>query len=405
MTMCRILFVDDDRNVLSGLQRLLRGMRNEWDMQFVESGAAALAAMAAQPFDVIVSDMRMPGMDGAELLSEVRRRHPGVLRIILSGYSEAESVMRTVGPAHQFLAKPCSDKTLVDVVRRALELQRMVDSAPLRALLAGIRNLPTPSDTYYALMKYIELPQASANGVAEIIGRDMAMTAELLKLTNSAYFTMPSRVTTPLQAVRILGFETLRALVLRIGIFRSFKGLEALGRLMDDLNHDSFRVARIAERIARIEGLDERRIEEAFCAGMLSPIGMLVLLDRLPAKFSRAKGAVATGEDPLDAELAAFGASHLQVGAYLLGVWGFNQAVVEAVAFSGRPGILQGDQFGVPAAVHVARVLAGPSPVYACADAEREVGRMALDFSYLESLGKGDRLATWTAETMGEWKN
>ncbi len=405
MSPCRILFVDDEHNVLSGLQRMLRGMRGEWEMHFVDSGEKALAVLATQPFDVIVSDMRMPGMGGAELLAEVRRRYPGVLRIILSGYSEAESVMRTVGPAHQFLAKPCSDQTLIRVIRRALELRRMVDSAKLRSLLAGIKNLPTPSDTYYALMKYIELPQASANGVAEIIGRDMAMTAELLKLTNSAYFTMPSRVTSPLQAVRILGFETLRALVLRIGIFRSFTGLEAMGRLMDDLNHDSFRVARMAERIARLEGMDVRQVEEAFCAGMLSPIGMLVLLDHLPAKFARAKQAVAHGEDPLDAELAVFGASHLQVGAYLLGFWGFKQAVVEAVAFSGRPSVIQGDQFGVPAAVHVARVLAGPSPAYASADVDREVGRMALDFGYLEGLGKGDRLAAWTAETMNDWKN
>jgi DNA-binding NtrC family response regulator len=101
-----ILFVDDEPNVLQGLQRMLRHMRADWDMRFVDSGHAALDAMENERFDAVVTDMRMPGMDGAELLAEVRRRDSGVVRVILSGYSDAESVMRTVGPAHQFLAKP-----------------------------------------------------------------------------------------------------------------------------------------------------------------------------------------------------------------------------------------------------------------------------------------------------------
>jgi HD-like signal output (HDOD) protein len=403
MTLRRILFVDDDHNVLQGLQRMLRGKRDEWTMNFVSSGAKALEVMEKEPFDAIISDMRMPGMDGAELLTEVQRRYPAMVRVILSGYSEEESVLRTVGPAHQFLAKPCSAQTLVDVLHRAIELRRVLDSENLRKLLAGLKSLPTPSATYFQLVKYIDLPQASANGVAEIIAGDVAMTAELLKLTNSAYFSIPARVTTPLQAVRILGFETLRALVLRIGIFRSFKGLAAMGRVMEDLNRDSFLMARIARRIARAEKFEPPRIEEAFCAGMLCSIGMLVLLDSMPVKLNKVQSLIAKGIDVLDAESQVLGGTHFQIGAYLLGLWGFNRAVVEAVAFCGQPSVAASQQLDVAGTVHIARVLAGPSPAYA-ARGESGAGQMQLDRAYVERLNLDARLAAWKEGAAAERK-
>src|ERR1700751_643330 len=103
----RVLFVDDEAMVLSGLQRSLRPMRNEWEMAFVNSGAEALQLMEHEPFDIIVTDMRMPVMNGAQLLEEVKRRFPQCFRIILSGQADQETIMRAVDPTHQYLSKPC----------------------------------------------------------------------------------------------------------------------------------------------------------------------------------------------------------------------------------------------------------------------------------------------------------
>ena len=388
----RVLFVDDDANLLAGLRRSLRGMAPQWDMRFVDSGPAALDLLATEPFDVIVTDMRMPGMDGAAQLNEVRQRYPATLRIVLSGYSEMESVMRTVGPAHQFLAKPCTSDAVVDVIRRGLESRRLLESKALRELVAGLKTLPTPSSTYYALTSYLKEPQASANGVAGIIEGDVAMTAELLKLTNSAYFAMPSRVTSPLQAVRVLGFETLTALVLRAGIFRSFAGGGAL--MMEEVNRDSLLVARLARRLGRMETLEGHDLEETFCAAMLSSIGLLVLLDRRPGKMNTVRTAIAGGQDILAAETAVFGANHLPVGAHLLALWGFNKAVVDAVALSGCPGAAPSSRLGPAGAVHLARVLAGPLPPYASS--------LALDQDFVDALEGGGRMAAWVAEAGAE---
>ena len=103
----RILFVDDEPLVLQGLQRMLRPMRNEWEMAFVESGRRALEEMATLPFQVVVSDMRMPGMNGAQFLSHVQELYPRTVRLILSGHADKDLIMKCVGTAHQFLAKPC----------------------------------------------------------------------------------------------------------------------------------------------------------------------------------------------------------------------------------------------------------------------------------------------------------
>ena len=399
VTTYKVLFVDDDLNMLAGLQRMLRPLRHEWEMRFVTNGPEALKALSDELFHAIVTDMRMPDMDGVQLLSEVSRRHPEMVRIILSGFSEAESVMRTVGPAHQFLAKPCPPEILIDVLRRSMALRQMLDSDAMRGLLASIKNLPTPPETYFRLIKYLEDPNASFAGTAQIIERDVAMTAELLKLTNSAYFALPSRVTSPLQAIRVLGFEILRSLVLQVGIFQSFRGQAKEKEMMEAVNRDSFRVAHIARRIAKLEGFELSRVEECFCAGMLCSVGALVLLDCLPEKFAKVKALVLEGEDPIEAELSEFGCTQFQVGAYLLGLWGFKNTVVEAVAFADQPGTQPASRLDVSAVVHVARVLAGPFPGFTLGEAGDNAGRMPLDMSYLSQLGKQDRLGIWMIES------
>jgi HD-like signal output (HDOD) protein/CheY-like chemotaxis protein len=398
VTAYNVLFVDDDENMLAGLQRMLRPLRHEWNMRFVNSGPAALEAMTEESFHAIVSDMRMPDMDGVQLLTEVSRHHPEMVRLILSGFSEAESIMRTVGPAHQFLAKPCPPDILIDVLRRSMALRQMLDSDAMRGLLAGIKHLPTPPETYFRLIKYLEDPNASFAGTAQIIERDVAMTAELLKLTNSAYFSLPTRITSPLQAIRVLGFEILRSLVMQVGIFQSFHGQAKEKALMEAVNRDSFRVAHIARRIAKLEGFELARVEECFCAGMLCSIGALVLLDCLPVAFAKVKARVHEGEDPIEAEMGEFGATQFQLGAYLLGLWGFKNTLVEAVAFADQPGSQPASRLDVSAVVHVARVLAGPFPGFTLGEVNDGAGRMPLDMGYLSQLGKQDRLGTWMIE-------
>src|SRR5690242_10432691 len=120
--MTRILFVDDEPRVLEGLRLGLRGKRKVWDMVFHGSARAALADVEQNAVDVVDSDMRMRGMDGAELLARVAARRPGTVRIVLSGQMDEGAAVRAASVAHRFLSKPSDAKVVESVVTRALEL-------------------------------------------------------------------------------------------------------------------------------------------------------------------------------------------------------------------------------------------------------------------------------------------
>lgn len=388
----KVLFVDDDPNILSGLKRLMHGSA-EFEARFCQGGEEALALMAKDHMDVVVSDMRMPQMDGAEFLSKVRVSFPGSIRVILSGYADAESVLRTVGPAHLYLAKPCDPGTLLQAIARPLALRRLLASEGLRTALARLSDLPTPPDLFFRLQEELQSPAASAASVAAIIGHDVAMTAELLKLTNSAYFSVSGRASTPLQAVRTLGLDIVSALVLRIGIFRRMEANSANAALMAALNDYSLHVAALAERIAEAENAPQPVAKMAYCAGMLSSVGALVLLDAYPDSYPPLFARAAADAPAFAVEQKAYGASHALIGAYLLGLWNFADPVVEAVAHACNPSACPGTDNLVLTAVHAARALGPRFPLIPGG----APGQPLLDMLYVCEARKDLRLETWKA--------
>jgi len=388
----RVAFVDDDPHVLRGIRRAMADMDEAWDMAFFESGAEALAAARVEPFDIVVSDMRMPGMDGAHLLAEIRALAPATIRVILSGYADSDAVLRTVGPAHIYLAKPCDAETLLGAIRRQAALRTVLDSPALRALLAGLSNLPSLPEVFVRLHSELYSPDAAAKAVAEIIAQDVAMTAELLKLTNSAYFRSGGGVATPLQAVRMLGIEVIQALVLKAGVFRQFAGRPDLVALLEALSAHGIAVADLAERIAVVEGADPVTARSARIAAMLADIGRVVLIDADPERY-RAMLADRPAGQPLPvAEQAAFGAPGGLIGAYLLGLWGFADPIVEAVAHADLPsaGVLEPESV-LLTVVHAARRL-GP-----CSPFDRPGIDRGLDMAYLIAVRRDGHLARWRA--------
>jgi HD-like signal output (HDOD) protein len=395
--MKKLLFVDDDPNILRGLGRLLHGMRGDWSMEFAESGPKALEILAAERFDVVVSDMRMPGMDGAQLLSEVMARHPQVVRIILSGQSDHEFVLRSVGPAHQFLSKPCDPQVLHGVVARACALRDLVASEPLRKVISNVRSLPSPPGLYLQLVEELKSDQASMQRVGEIIGGDVGMSAKVLQLVNSAFFGLPRRLSTPVEAACYLGVETIKSLVLSIHAFSELKGEPLEGFPIDWLFEHSLAVGQLSREIAQAEAAAPRARDEAMMAGMMHDIGQLVLATQVTAPFLEAVRA--SGHRRLqmwNAELEVLGASHAEVGAYLLGLWGLPQPIVEAVAYHHRPGALlaltkaSAEPSFLVAWVHAADALLGE-----IRDPRSPGVAPELDLECLQASGLADRVPVW----------
>jgi HD-like signal output (HDOD) protein len=386
----RILFVDDEEFALRGLDRLLRSMRDEWDMEFVDSGDKALASMAEAHFDVIVSDMRMPGMNGAELLNEVMKRHPKTVRLILSGYADRDLILKCVGSTHQYLAKPCDAKTLKMTVRRAAHLEESLKSEALRLLVNRCSVLPSVPALYSEIVEILQDPEADVETVGAIMVKDVAMTAKILKLVNSAFFGLGNEISSPGEAVAYLGTDTIKSLILVTHAF-SNAVIRVDGFSMESLWTHSLEVSNAAKAVAFYEGAEKKLIDEAFAAGLLHDVGKLVFAVNLPQEYQQAISLAREKKFSLaDAEKQIFGANHADVGAYLLGLWGLPVPVVEAIALHHQPEMTLLRSFSPLTAVHVGNA-------FASAEYPSITGIPAseLDLNYLSTIGLKGKSNAW----------
>jgi HD-like signal output (HDOD) protein len=386
--MKRVLFVDDEPLLLDGLRGRLWRNRDEWQMEFVSSGKAALEALARSSFDIIVTDIRMPVMDGATLLGHVRDRYPQVLRIALSGYTEMEAALRALPVAHQFLSKPCDGPVIENVLERSLGLHSLLRDAAIRNAVGGVGELPSTPRIYSALTKMLADPDVEPRAVAGVIEQDPAVSARVLQIVNSAFFGLSHRIVSLQQAVLHLGIEAIKNLAFSVELFRSFRVPSMLS--LDLLQRHSYLTARIAAALVHAR----TAAKDVFTAALLHDVGKLVLASRLPQRFSEALRLSAAQNKPLHAvEEELYGFTHAEAGAYLLGLWGLPYPIVEAVAHHHHPQRVRQCHFDTLAAVYVADHLAwevGPQGRESLGGALEP-----LDQDFIQSLGLGAELERW----------
>jgi HD-like signal output (HDOD) protein len=386
--MKRILFVDDESRVLDGIRRMLHKQRAVWEMVFVGSGEAALAELEKSPFDVVVSDMRMPQMDGATLLAQVQERHPKVVRIVLSGHTELEAALRAVPVAHQFLSKPCNPEQLIEVIRRASGLQELLSNPSLRQTIGRIRQLPAFPRTYRALNAALMNPAVGVKDVAAIVEQDVGLCAKLLQLVNSAFFGLSRRVTNIETAVSLLGTNMIKNVVMSLEVFRDApKSNQVFSSEL--LQQHSFCTGSLAKALVK----DARQAEDAFMAGVLHDVGELVLLTGIPDTFGKiASCAAEVKMQRFEIENEELQVTHAGVGAYLLGIWGLPYSIVEAVAYHHEPNVVQAVHIPVLAAVHVADRIVQETGL---GDQNRDLPLAAINQGCLDVLGGAENLPAW----------
>lgn len=348
-----ILFVDDEEGVLDGLRTSLRRVRREYELLFAIGGEEASALLADRHIDVVVTDMRMPGMNGVELLRRVRDHHPEVIRFVLSGEAGQDMVARAVSLTHRWLTKPCTREQLAAALADAVAHRGLMHDPDLGALLGGTAFLPSPPAVYSRLVSLLQDDSTSIVAVAELISGDAAIAAKVLQLANSAY--SGGTPVHDIQAATVrLGLATITQLVLAVEIVRILDTGPLPGIDADVLHEHGVAVSRWATRLA------PSAPALAGTVGLLSQTGLLLLAGHLPERLAAAyTHAEREGIRLVDAEQALFGMSHPEIGARLLSLWGLPTELVLGVARSHRPpGDRNGDPSEVEAAVRAARLLA-----------------------------------------------
>jgi HD-like signal output (HDOD) protein len=386
----RVMFVDDEPNVLDGLRNLLRKQRHQWDMLFAASGKAALEELARRPVDVIVSDMRMPGMDGAELLSRVRELYPETVRIVLSGHAERDAIARVVSVAHQFLSKPADANAVRTVVERTCQFQALMQDEGIRRVVGGLQQLPSLPDTYWQLVRATEDPNVAIGDIAKIVERDPAMSVKVLQLVNSAYFGLAQKTESIGRAVTYLGIENLKGLLVAVHVFSadSFPAIEGLSSTQ--MRDEAVLTGTLARQIVK----DPKLADAAFAAGIVHDVGHLVLARDPSKRYGEVwRAARASGEPIRIVELRELGVTHAMVGAYLLGVWGLPFILAETVAFHDTPSSIGEGNLDLLAAVHLA------DGVVAAASAGRDpLAAGDLDGPFLNRVGLLADVPQWHAK-------
>jgi len=393
-TQRRILFVDDEPMVLKGLQRSLRKMRNEWEMTFVSSSKEALEILDTGSFDVIVSDLRMPEMDGAQLLTEVKSKHPEVVRIILSGQVEQETTFRSVQLAHQSLSKPCDADILKHTLNKLFALRNLLEDESIKRILSQTETLPSLPAIYTDVVSELQTPDPSVKKIGEIISADLAMTAKILQVVNSAFFGLVRKISNPREAVMLLGTDTIKALVLSVKIFSELNQKKFGWFNFDELFNHSMSVSMLAQTITKEERLDQKLVNNSVMAGMFHDLGKLILVTNFHETYQKVlTEAGQTKQNLWDLESEVFGTSHAEIGAYLMGLWGLEYPVIEAIAFHHQPGKSLSNAAGLLTAVHFGDAFDRFKKTDKGLNGEN--GLRQLDRRYLESLGVTARIKDW----------
>jgi len=389
-TRTKFLFVDDEPAMVRVLKMGMRSMADEWDMTFAEGGRAGFDLVDKQPFDVVVTDMRMADVNGAQLLNHVLRKNPQTIRIVLSGYADLSEVVGCVGLTHQFLTKPCSLDDLKSCLKKVAGLKEKLGQESLRNIIGGMNSLPAVPELYLEITEALQSPMTSSDRIAEIAGKDPALSAKLLQISNSAFFGFSRRVFTVAEAVQMLGVGVIQSLAMAVPLFTSFDRKKCPSFHIEQVWEHSAEVAAIARKIYHEHLDDSHRAEQAFAAGIMHDIGKLILADKMPEQYEAILVESKTkNEELFKVERRALNATHAEVGAYLLALWGLPLPLIEAVACHHAPHRCGGGTLCLSGVVHIADALQHSQGLHP------ELVPNHVDAEYLKQTGLDEHYNQW----------
>lgn len=333
--MKKILIVDDELPILKSLSRVF--FDTDYTIHTAESGAAALEFLKENDVDLIISDMRMPLMDGYELLSRIKAAYPNIIRVILSGYAEEDSIFKALlhSIAKFYIMKPWSNEKLLEYIGQIFETEDRLKSNELLILINNIERLPTIESSYQKILNLIETDEETSF-IASEIEKDFAISTKLLQIANSAYYGVQTGSVK--SATVYLGLQNLRSLIYATSIMSSFRSADTADRRnISDLWEHALLTNKILHYIYQVF-LGKKLPEEAYSAGLLHNIGTLILIQNY---FDRYVGIIRkTNQESLnllELEQEVFHVSHQEVGGYLVRWWELPFPIVESALFHHKP--------------------------------------------------------------------
>ena len=325
-----VLIVDEDPALTRSFQRALR--EEPYTLLLASDGNEALSYVDSVPLDLVITDIRMTGVNGYEFLSEVKRRQPGIVRVVFSGYADRQSMVKVVaeGIAGAYLIKPCPMQVLKTHIRRFLDLgdrlktyrKKWGDRNP------EIRDIPLQAGTYNRLMTMIR-KNSSMDELARFLGRDPALAGGILATANSAFYG--SGIGSIKEALLIMGLNTVRNIVITVELFHLFSGTKKEKEELALLKrHAELSGALFNGLYAELAG--KKVPDEISCCGLLHDIGTIVMLVKMPDQYHAARKRMESGglRDTCRQEKEECGLDHQELGALVLELFNMPYPVIES---------------------------------------------------------------------------
>jgi putative nucleotidyltransferase with HDIG domain len=387
--MLNILFLHGDPQARRVLEDSLASKNSEWNMYFATDAKSALSRMEDLPIDVMVADFAVAKQDS--LVERVRESFPEIVRIAL--VDRLRSGRSGLSNFHQFLVVPFALKELDVAVDRSCRLRDLLRGEAMSLTVGAIGQLPSAPKVYFQLVEKLDLPDTSMEEIAEIIEDDVALSAKLLQLVNSALFRTSGEIATVSLAASYLGLTVIKNLVLSAEVFRFFESSPKSALFsIEELQKHSQLTAKIAGEL----NLNKENRETAIVASLLHDVGKLVLAWKMPDRLIRLMAKAEEQGRPLyQVEEELSGITHAEIGAYLLGFWGLPISITEAVAYHHSPGKVPHDRFDALAAVYVANLLAHEH------GGRTKDARVEWNIPLLEKMGVAGNLPLWRERAKG----
>src|SRR5262245_22213260 len=275
-----LLAVADPQMLVDTQQALGAG----WEATSVASEADALAQLEERSFDVLLVDFNLSSPDASDLLNQALEKRPETIRFLLAHEADLALVAAKVLGSHEILPKPIEPASLKSRIENGANDS---NSKPNGSDPVTVDASPTIPAVYSEVLKALDLPGVTNEQVGEIIGRDAALTAEVLRLTKSAYLGLPGNLTDPTEAVELLGLETVKALVMALRFLAEHSHLKSGYLSLSQIWEHSINVAQIARDLVLFETKDRTLASQALAAGLLHDLGKVVLATNFEDLYGR----------------------------------------------------------------------------------------------------------------------
>lgn len=327
--MKRILCVDDEVEILRSLKRAF--ILSDYEIFVASSAEEAFIIMRDNEIDMIISDMRMPIVDGYKFLSQVKMLYPDIIRIMLSGYSDEKLIIKAVQEniVKSYIFKPWENKLLLGTVEKIFKLQDDMKDKNIDKIVGKFHDIPTISRSYKSIKESIE-EDLDFDIIAELIERDSAITAKILRIANSAFYGINTADIK--KAITYLGMNNIRDIVMSTSIFESFERDYKAKEIYKKIWKHSFLTNKIMGYIYR-EVMKKAPSEIYMTAGLMHNIGVIPFLQKFEKEMMSIFEDEYREKKLISLEEEKMGVNHRELGAYLLQWWGFPYPVVEATMY------------------------------------------------------------------------